>query len=189
MATKSVGVKTIPEAAGTITGKDTVCQGHDNYVYSVPAITGATLYVWTLPTGVTATAGQTTNQITLSIGNAAVSGNLNVKGQNDCGDGTGAVKFIQVNNCTGINSNKLESAIQIFPNPVSEELTLNITGNERQLNLTIIDRTGRVQYTETLSDLPANYTRKLDMSKYAKGVYFVRLSHNDRVYSEKIVVQ
>ena len=189
IATKAVGVKDIPEAAGTITGKDTVCQGQGNYIYSVPSITGATQDVWTLPAGVTATSGQGTTQVTLSFSATAQSGNISVKGQNDCGDGAETVKFIKVNNCAGINSNKLESSVQIFPNPVREELTLNITGTERQLNLTIVDRTGKVQYTETLSNIPASFTKKLDMSKFAKGIYFVRLSHNERIYSEKVVVQ
>ena len=187
--TKAVAVNFIPEPAGTITGKDTVCQGTGNYNYSVPAITGATQYIWTLPVGVTITAGQGTNQITLSFNTTAQSGNLSVKGENDCGDGTESVKFLKVNNCTGIDQKTLESSVQIFPNPVSEELTLSITGKERLLNLAIIDITGKVLYTETLSNIPATYTKKLDMSKYANGIYFIRLSHNDRVYNEKVIVK
>jgi hypothetical protein len=112
-----------------------------------------------------------------------------VKGENDCGVGTESVKPLKVNNCTGIDQKGLESSVRIFPNPVSGELTLTITGKEQMLNLTIVDITGKVQYAETLSDLPFAYTRKLDMSKFAKGIYFVRLSDNDHVYGEKVVVQ
>ncbi len=186
---KTVGVKFLPEAAGTIAGKDTVCQDEGNYVFSLPSITGATQYIWTLPAGVTITAGQGTNQITLSFSATAQSGNISVKGENDCGDGIESVKSLTVQNCTGISPKTIESTIQIFPNPVSEELTLSISGKERMLNLAIVDVTGKVQYSETLSDIPAIFTKKLDMSGYAKGVYFIRLSHNDRVYSDKVIVK
>ncbi len=189
IVTKTVSLNVVPAAAGTITGKDTVCQGTANHVYSVPAINGATQYVWTLPAGATITAGQGTNQVTLSFSLTAQSGNISVKGSNDCGSGTESVKTLKVNNCAGINTSALESAVQIYPNPVSSELTVIINGTEHQLNLSITDIAGKVVYAEMLSGLPASFTKKLNMSAYTKGVYFVRLSHNDRVFSEKVIVQ
>ncbi|MCX6269185.1 MAG: hypothetical protein NTW16_17830 [Bacteroidetes bacterium] len=56
-ALAEVRVTSVPDTAGIINGKDTVCQGHGNYIYSVHAITGATHYEWTVPAGVTITAG------------------------------------------------------------------------------------------------------------------------------------
>ncbi|MEI7664352.1 MAG: hypothetical protein WCK34_19245, partial [Bacteroidota bacterium] len=85
---KSVTATSVPDAAGAITGKDTVCKSQGNYIYSVPVITGATQYVWTLPAGVTITAGQGTNTVTLLIGATAQSGNISVLGQNNCGNGS-----------------------------------------------------------------------------------------------------
>ncbi len=189
VANKAVTVKVAPEAAGTITGKDTVCQNSANHVYSVPAITGALQYVWTLPVGATITAGQGTNQVTLSFSSTAQSGNLGVKGTNDCGDGAGSVKVLKLNDCTGIDQKSLDAVVRIFPNPVREELTLSISGREKQLNLAIVDINGKTVYAEVLSGIPSSFTKKLDMSGFAKGVYFVRLSHNDHVYSDKVVVQ
>jgi hypothetical protein len=189
VVTKTVNVNSIPEPAGVITGKDTVCQGHGDYIYSVPAITGATQYVWTLPAGATIMAGDGTNSVTLVFSETASSGNLGVKGQNDCGNGTESLKSLVVNNCAGIEHKKLDAVVQIYPNPVNGELTLNITGKEHQLNLALTDMNGKVVYTEILSGIPSSFTKKLDMSKFSKGVYFIRLSYNDRVYTEKVVVQ
>jgi len=186
---KSVGVKTIPEPAGLITGKDTICQNTQNMVYSVPSISGATQYIWTVPAGVTITAGSGTNEVTLSFTSTAQSGNISVKGSNDCGDGVEAVKVVAVKNCTGIDHKGLESTVRIYPNPVSNELTLTINGNEQQLNLTLTNAKGQVVLSEKLSNLPADYKKQMDMSKFTKGIYFLKLSNGDRIYTEKVIIQ
>jgi hypothetical protein len=186
---KTVGVKTIPEPAGTISGTDTLCQGPDNVVYNVGSINGATQYTWTVPTGVTVVSGAGTSQITLNFGSTSQSGNIAVKGNNDCGDGTESSMAIVVKNCTGIAQNSLESSVLLYPNPVRNELTLSINGREQQLGLTLTNANGQVVYSEKLENITADYKKKLNMSGFSKGVYFLKLSNNERVYTEKVIVQ
>ncbi len=76
----------IPDAAGVISGTQTVCQGQNSVTYTVPTIAYATSYIWTLPTGATGTS--TTNSITLNYAKTAISGNITVKGHNQWGDGS-----------------------------------------------------------------------------------------------------
>jgi hypothetical protein len=186
---KSVVASTIPDPAGAITGKDTICLGTANIVYSVPAINGATEYIWTTPVGVTITAGMGTSQVTLQYGTSAQAGNISVKGTSDCGDGTGSVKAVNVKNCTGIDQKGLEATVRIYPNPVRNELTLRINGTEKQLNLSVTNASGQVMYAEKLTGITADYMKQLDMSAFPKGVYFLKLSDNNRVYMEKVIVQ
>ncbi len=75
-------------ATGTITGSATVCQGQTGLVYSIPAVTNATSYSWSLPTGFTITAGSNTNAITVSVSAVAASGNITVTPINGCSTGT-----------------------------------------------------------------------------------------------------
>jgi hypothetical protein len=84
----SVTVNLVPAAAGTILGPNTLCQGVTGIGYNVPAITGATGYVWTLPAGATIASGANTNNITVDFSMSAVSGNITVYGTNSCGNGT-----------------------------------------------------------------------------------------------------
>ncbi len=88
-------VNPLPVNAGIISGNTTVCQGQTNLTYTVPKITNATSYLWTLPTGATGTS--TTNSITIDYGTSAVSGDITVKGQNSCGDGTTSSFAVTVN--------------------------------------------------------------------------------------------
>ena len=84
-STLAIIVNQLTANAGTISGTTTVCQGQNSVTYTVPAIANATSYVWTLPSG--ATGISTTNSITVHYGSSAVSGNISVKGHNDCRDG------------------------------------------------------------------------------------------------------
>ena len=83
----SVTINTLPQAAGTIVGDSTVCQGQNGVTYSVPAISNATGYTWVLPTGASIISGTNTNSITVAFSTSAVSGNITVSGTNDCGNG------------------------------------------------------------------------------------------------------
>ncbi|NSW46427.1 MAG: PKD domain-containing protein, partial [Bacteroidales bacterium] len=87
---------TLPAAAGTITGPATVCQGA-SATYSVPTITGASSYVWTVPTGATITSGQYTNTVTVQFAQDQQAGNISVYGENMCGVGTASTKAITFN--------------------------------------------------------------------------------------------
>ncbi len=95
VSTLAITVNPLPVGAGTITGTSTVCQGQNSVTYTVPAITNATLYDWTLPSDVTG--ASTTNSITVNYGTSAIAGNITVKGSNTCGDGATSILAITVN--------------------------------------------------------------------------------------------
>jgi large repetitive protein len=89
--TQAVTVATAPAQPGTITGSATPCQG-SSQIYSVTAVSGATSYTWTLPSGWTGTS--TTNSITANVG--ATSGNISVMANNSCGSGTSRTLSVTV---------------------------------------------------------------------------------------------
>jgi hypothetical protein len=74
--------------AGNISGTSTLCQGRSGFVYSVPVITNAANYLWTLPAGAVIISGSGTNSITVDFSTNAASGNITVQGINSCSSGT-----------------------------------------------------------------------------------------------------
>jgi hypothetical protein len=86
---------TLPASAGTITGLTSVCQGQNSVNYSVPVIANATSYEWTLPSGVTG--NSSTNTISVSYSNTAISASIFVRGTNSFGNGTNASLAVNVN--------------------------------------------------------------------------------------------
>lgn len=74
-----------PSAPGAITGTATQCPGLTTQTYSIAAVTNATTYNWTVPTGWAITAGQGTTSITVTTGTSGQNGNVTVNAGNACG--------------------------------------------------------------------------------------------------------
>jgi len=87
--------------AGQVIGQTTVCQMAAGLTYTVAPITNATSYIWTVPTGVSITAGSNTNTITVTFGATATSGNFCVHGTNSCASGSTSCLAVTVNPIPG----------------------------------------------------------------------------------------
>lgn len=72
---------------GPINGSDTVCQGQTGEVYRIDPLLQVTGYLWSVPDGSTITSGFNTNIITVDFSLSSVSGNIEVNGVNECGNG------------------------------------------------------------------------------------------------------
>jgi len=123
----------IPQAADTITGSSVVCQGQTSVTYSVPTITNATSYIWTLPSGASGTSN--TNTITVNYSTYAVSGSIAVKGSNSFGTGDSSSLAITVNPlpiAAGLITSLNNDSVSINENNVlySVPLILNATTYE-----------------------------------------------------------
>ncbi len=82
---------------GTITGATTVCQG-TSQTYYCPLVSGATKYIWTLPSGWVGYS--TNNSITVSVG--AASGSIAVMAMNACDTSLAQLLAITVNQLPSI---------------------------------------------------------------------------------------
>lgn len=74
------------------------------------------------------------------------------------------------------------SGVSIFPNPVSDKITINSKNSEIN-NLTLIDISGKILYSETEIN---SENKTLDLSKYSEGVYFMAINNN---ITKKIIKQ
>ncbi len=74
---------TAPVSPGTISGITSICPGSTNVTYTVGAVSDASSYKWTLPTGITGTS--TTNSIMVNISNTIQNGSIKVSAENSCG--------------------------------------------------------------------------------------------------------
>ncbi len=72
--------------------------------------------------------------------------------------------------------------ISIYPNPAFEYLMLNSTGKG---TMTISDITGKIVYSSVIN----NTTQYTDISKFAKGVYVVKVTSNENTFTQKLVIE
>ena len=76
---------TAPATPGAITGTTPVCPSTAGLVYSISAVSGATSYTWSVPTGWSITSGQGTISATVTSGTNGQNGNITVTANNTCG--------------------------------------------------------------------------------------------------------
>jgi hypothetical protein len=99
-----VTVNPKPAAAGSISGPGSVTQGDEEVDYSVGTISNATSYLWTVPPGFDIVQGMNTRAIKVDVSLAAESGDLTVKGVNDCGEGAATVMPLSLNKVPKVTS-------------------------------------------------------------------------------------
>ncbi|WP_139957631.1 T9SS type A sorting domain-containing protein [Flavicella sediminum] len=84
-----------------------------------------------------------------------------------------------VTDALGINSQKANNGIQIFPNPASQEFSISLPSNSILKNAKLYSITGEL--------IKTIHTTNCNISSIASGVYLVKVETNEGSFTEKIV--
>ena len=114
---------TTPAQPGSITGTAAQCPSLTSQTYSISAVSNATSYTWTVPTGWTITAGGTTNSVTLTTGTAGQNGNITVTASNTCGTSTANTLAVTVTTNGSFVTGTIGTAQTICYNATPNSLT------------------------------------------------------------------
>ena len=82
--------------------------------------------------------------------------------------------------------------IKVYPNPLHHQLTINYPGGySGTINLQLVDIMGRIYNLDRTQARPGGSSIEMNVSKLglAPGVYFLRLSANNKTESIKLLVQ
>ncbi len=83
-----------------------------------------------------------------------------------------------------------ERTLVVYPNPSTGIVHLTISGLEgRKVEVSVLNVIGSVMYRETLSDLNERSTRTLDLSRFANGLYYVKLEADNSSQLCKLVIR
>ena len=78
------------------------------------------------------------------------------------------------------NESLENSDFKIYPNPVKDILKIDLL-NEVNYKIEISNQLGQVVFSST------KYYNSVDISSLSKGIYFVKLSGNNKTFFEKII--
>ena len=86
-------------------------------------------------------------------------------------------------------SNPLE--LDIFPNPTNGELTLVASGQDilGELHLEISTIQGQTMVTNHFASSESQFSKKIDLSHLASGVYMLKLTNKEAIVTKKIIIQ
>ena len=87
---------------------------------------------------------------------------------------------LDISGLSGVNS-PVNSLIRVFPNPVNGYLTIEGIKNS---TIELIDETGRRCYTAK----PSNEHTTIDVTNFAKGIYILKVTENNKLTVKKIKV-
>jgi hypothetical protein len=84
---------------------------------------------------------------------------------------------------SGIDKYEKEASFSIFPNPSGGKFVINSNGNITSIE--IYNLHGERVYSD--SKKPIN--KKINLSGYSKGIYFIKIYEGERFYTEKVMIQ
>lgn len=158
-----------PTATITASGPTTFCQG-DSVTLTANA---ASSYVWWN--------NQTTQSITVST-----SGTYAVITTDSCGTATSSPVTVNVQTCTGISPLINNEDIIITPNPFSEQTTMQFNKILNEATLEVFNSLG--QPVKQMKNI-IGQTIILDRDNLPGGIYFIRLTTDDKIFTTyKLVI-
>lgn len=78
------------------------------------------------------------------------------------------------------------SPITIYPNPSNGLFKIKAEGQFEKMTIKVRDLSGKLVYSEESIN---NKEFNIDLSEQAKGLYFLELRYNDKVFNEKLIVK
>lgn len=91
--------------------------------------------------------------------------------------------FTTLNSGSGIITNEMNKLV-LYPDPASDEVYITIPLNDSQYKLEITDVTGRIILRKTIN---GGDGCRIDLRKFADGMYFAGLSNNKEIYTSPFV--
>jgi hypothetical protein len=83
-----------------------------------------------------------------------------------------------------------EHTLVVYPNPSTGIVHLTISGLEgRKVEVTVLNVIGTVMYRESLTELNERFTKTLDLSRFANGLYYVKIEADNASQLCKLVIR
>jgi hypothetical protein len=147
-----------------VASKTSVCRGQS---FTITA-SGASSYSWN--TGATSSSLVTSSTLVANV-------NYTVSGTDANGCSNATVITIKVNSCIGIEE-WTTGDVKFYPNPTQDIITIELPN--AHCTVTLLDINGRI-LEQSKNQLKTNFM----VSKYAKGVYILKVSDLNTIQSYK----
>ena len=170
----SVNIANVPTSEFTTTG--------------VPSVT---TYAWSITPEAAGTIAGTglTGTVTWDLSFRGPSAVIVVKGTDTCGPGLPSLdKTVIVKNTLGI-SNSNEFGAEIYPNPNPGKFAIVLQGNEKNINIRIVNTLGSLVYTENNVKVTGKFTQNIDLSTLSEGVYYLKVETETGTLIRKLVIR
>ena len=80
--------------------------------------------------------------------------------------------------------------LAIYPNPSRDLFNISFTSDNKQnLRIRIMNVVGKELINDNLEQFIGEYTKQINLSDNAKGIYFFEITTNDGIINKKLILQ
>lgn len=90
---------------------------------------------------------------------------------------------------SGSAGNFDDQKVKVFPNPSSNQITVQFNGDDKPFTLLVQDVAGKEILREEIKDFGGNFEKQIDISNAASGMIVVTIDQGDEVYKMKVLKQ
>lgn len=180
----SIAVSTFevyPKPIAAFPADTTICH---NWVITLDATVEGASYLWST--------GATTSTVSVDSTGVGLQGNkeLSVTMTSDKGCVNTQMIVVDVQNCTGINELSGLTHLEIYPNPVSDNLNVKMeTILRTDVKIEVINSFGLKVYQSPSYTVEGAFNTSFNVSDLSSGVYFIMVKTSDKTITRKIVVR
>lgn len=96
--------------------------------------------------------------------------------------------MMTVQTVTSVNDFADVDDLRVFPNPATDRLNVSfVSGDAEMLSCKILDVTGKLLYSKRIHSNGGLVEESVDISEYAKGIYFLRIETSKGTTIEKFI--
>lgn len=97
---------------------------------------------------------------------------------------------VTVELCTGITKAPGDINMLLFPNPAGDVLYLQFNHTSlKDLSIEVVNIHGKLVYIEKVGDTSDNFSKQINISAFAKGIYYLRVIGADFFSVRKLIIQ
>ena len=89
----------------------------------------------------------------------------------------------------GINQESGLSDISIYPNPATNFLNVDLTGDAQKISMNVVDMSGKILYNNEINHNGGSQIYKVPVSNLASGIYFLHLNTPTGKSIQKFIVR
>lgn len=80
--------------------------------------------------------------------------------------------------------------LSVYPNPSTDYLMVDLTtSSDETIQLSLYDLLGKEVYSTTPVEITGNYTEKINVNNFSKGMYLLRVATTNGVTTKKVIIK
>ena len=88
------------------------------------------------------------------------------------------------------NNPQPQTSVSVYPVPANKNITLSLELTAvSNAEVHIVDLLGKPVYKELIRDASGDFQKNIDVSAFAEGIYFVKVSIGKELFTKKMIIQ